>query len=104
MKIRGIEVDNPIEIQTTIWECPFCLKKFINKNSYYNHIAKDFCINIPFKYYEVKQQYDNKLISKKDFYEWCYVKGYAYKLNITEDEKKEIGEELFNKISCMYED
>ena len=33
MKIKGIELEKIIEEKSTIYRCPYCNKKFINKNS-----------------------------------------------------------------------
>lgn len=46
MEIRGIEVENVISKQSIIYECPYCTKKFINKNSYYTHLDKKILLVI----------------------------------------------------------
>lgn len=103
MKIRGIEVDNPIEVQTTIWKCPNCSKKFTHKGSYYNHISKNYCWFSAFKYFEEKQRYEKGIISKKDFYMWCYENDYAHLLPITKEDEEILEEEFYKKICSLYE-
>ncbi len=86
----------------TIYKCPYCNKKLINKNSYYNHISKKYC----HQYYtdfeiETKKYKDNQ-ITKKEYYEWCYIHGYLELLDIDDITINEIGEELFEKINNLY--
>ena len=102
MKIKGLEVENPKEIQTTIYECAYCRKRFINKGSYYNHISKKYCWNYYIDFEEKTQKYKENKITKKEYYQWCYENGYSGFINLDEATKNELGEEFFNKISSMY--
>lgn len=104
MKVLGLDIENVIEEQTTIYKCPYCTKKFINKHSYYNHIKGKYCQGYFLEFEITTQRYKNKKMTKKEYYQWCYENGYAHFINLDEATKKELGEELFNKISSLYED
>lgn len=102
MKVRGIEVEKPIEEQTTIYKCPYCSKNFINKNSYYNHISKNYCWHFHIDFIRKTNEYEQNKITKKEYYMWCYENGYSEFLNLDEVTKEELGEEFFDKISSLY--
>ena len=104
MRIKGLEVKNPEEIQTTIYQCAYCTKKFLNKNSYYNHIAKKYCLNYYIDFEEKTQKYNQNKITKKEYYLWCYENGYVDFLNLNGATKEELGKELFEKIENLYDD
>lgn len=104
MKIRGIQVDNLIEEQATIYQCPYCTKKFINKNSYYNHLDKKYCYYFDIDLQIKTNQFDNKEITAQEYYEWMLANGYEYAICISEEEKKEISDELLQKIEGLYND
>ena len=104
MKIRGIKVDDLIEEKTTIYKCPYCTKKFINKNSYYNHLNRNFCYSFDINLQIKTNQFDNKEITAQEYYEWMLTHGYEYAICISEEEKKEISNELLQKIEDLYSD
>lgn len=104
MKIRGIEVEKPIEIQTIIYECPYCPKKFIHKNSYYNHIAKNNCWGFKMDFIKMTNLYEQNKINKKQYYQWCYENNCIEFLNLDDVTKNELGEEFYNKICSLYDD
>ena len=102
MKINGIEVNDVIEEKTTIYRCPYCNKKFLNKNSIYNHIAKNYCYNFSFKFQKLKNMYDNKQITYQKFLEECYENGFIEYLNLNKIEKEKLSEDFYNKIKSLY--
>lgn len=102
MKIKGLEVKNPEEIQTTIYECAYCAKKFLNKNSYYNHIAKKYCLSYYIDYEEKTQEYKENKITVQEYYEWVYEHGYSEFVGMTEKEKEQLSENFLRKIEDLY--
>lgn len=105
MKIRDLEVKNPDEIQTTIYECAYCSKRFLNKGSYYNHIKGNYCQGYFIDFEEKTQDYKNNRISADEYYEWCYEKGYLYTfIEISSEEKQKISDRAFKKICELYEE
>ena len=42
-KFNGIEYDEPLTDIEVITICPYCSKKFLNKQSYRNHIVRGYC-------------------------------------------------------------
>lgn len=103
MKIKGIEVEKPIEEQTTIYKCPYCSKKLINKNSYYNHIPKNYCMGFHMHFIKMTNLYEQNKITKKQYYQWCYENGCIELLNLDDVTKEELGEEFYNKICSLYD-
>ena len=103
MKIRDIEVEDVIEEKTTIYRCPYCNKKFLNKNSIYKHIAKNYCYGFDFKFQKLKSLYENKKITYQQYLEQCYEHGCIDYLGISEIEKEKLSEDFYNKIKSLYE-
>ena len=104
MKILGVEVKNPIGELTTIYKCPYCSKKLINKNSYYNHIKKKYCWNFHLDFVQKTNEYEQNKINKKEYYTWCYENGYIEFLNLDKITKEELEKDFFDKISSLYND
>lgn len=46
---NGIEYRKLLTDVIIINKCPYCNKKFLNKNSYRNHILGGYCINCDIK-------------------------------------------------------
>ena len=104
MKIRNLEVRNPEKIQTTIYECAYCSKRFLNIGSYYNHIKGNYCNGYFIDFEEKTQDYNNNKISADEYYEWCCEKGYLYQfVELTPEEKDKISDRVFKKICSLYE-
>ena len=102
MKILGIETKKPIEENITIYKCPYCHKKFFNKNSIRNHITKKYCQYL-FIDFEIKTNlYKENKINTQEYYEWCYENGYIEFCNITIEEKKKLSKQFFDKIESLY--
>ena len=95
MKVKGHKVYNPIEIKTTIYQCPYCHKKLINKNSYRNHILSS-CSRFQFEYEEMKQNYEQNKITKAEYYKWLNDNGYT--VDLKDEDIKDIGEALYKEI------
>ena len=104
MKVKGIKIEKPKELQTIIYECPYCSKKLINKNSYYNHIAKGYCWNFNIDFQQKTNEYEEGKITIDEYYEWCYEKGWIEYLNLDEKIISKLSDNLYNKISSMYSD
>ena len=107
MEIRGIEVENVISKQSIIYECPYCTKKFINKNSYYTHLDKKYCRSFNIEFEKIKNNFNNHKITEKQFYEECFRIGYLECVVNPDDLeriKTIVSEELFNKIESMYDE
>lgn len=102
MKIKGIEVKQPKELKTIIYQCPYCSKKFINKNSYYTHIDKAYCWHFDIRFRRMKKLYEENKITIQHYYEWCYKNGRLEYLNLDEETISKLGNDFYNKISSMY--
>ena len=102
MKIKGIEVEQPKELKTIIYQCPYCSKKFINKNSYYTHIDKSYCQYFDMRFRRMKKFYEENKITMKQYYEWCYKNSRLEYLNLDEETISKLGNDFYNKISSMY--
>ena len=102
MKIKGIEVEQPKELKTIIYQCPYCSKKFISKNSYYTHISKDYCWGFDMRFTKIKNLYEENKITIQQYYEWCYENGCLEYLNLDEEIISKLGNDFYNKISSMY--
>ena len=103
MKIRELEIKPAKEIIIKAWECPYCSKKFFNKNSYYNHISKGYCTNFFLDYEIQNNKYKNKLISPQEYYECCYENGRIEFCNISDEEKNQLREDFVQKIESLYD-
>ncbi len=103
MRINNILVENPKEEKTLIYRCPYCLKKFLSKQSYRNHIAKNFCPSFFIDFEKQKKRYESSAITKKQFYEWCYENGYIEFLDLKKVTIKDLGEEFYYKIINLYD-
>lgn len=102
MKIRELKVAEANEIQTTIYECPYCSKRFLNKGSYRNHIDKKYCHSFYIDYEIKTQEYEEGKITQEEYYMWCYEKGYAEFLNIDEATREKLGNDFFEKLCSLY--
>ncbi len=102
MKIKGIKVEQPKELKIIIYQCPYCSKKLINKNSYYNHIAKGYCWYFNIDFVNKKILYEENKITIQEFYEWCYENGYLEYLNLDEKVISKLDKDFYDKISSMY--
>lgn len=40
---KGIQFDEPLTDVSIISICPYCNKRFLNSNSYRNHVLKGYC-------------------------------------------------------------
>ena len=99
MKIKGLEISPIIEELATIYRCPYCNKKFFNKNSIRNHIEKKYCMNYLIEYELAKRDYDRGQITTQQFYEFCYENSYIEFTLITDEEKDRLTDELCKKIT-----
>ena len=104
MKIRGLEIKDAVPVSQIIYECAYCSKRFLNKNSYYNHIDKKFCWAFFIDYEQKAQEYENRKITKTEYYSWCYEHGFEEFLSLDKTTKEELGDELFEKIKSLYDD
>lgn len=102
MQIRGIKILKPEEVETIIYQCPYCSKKLIHKNSYYNHIAKGYCWYFNIELQAKTNEYEEGKIAMEEYYEWCYEHGYIEYLNLDEKVISKLSDDLYNKISSMY--
>jgi len=105
MKIKGEEVEKPIEEQTTIYKCPYCRKKLINKNSYYNHIARRYCTSYDVEFARMSAKYEADQISAEEYYTYCLKEDYIYYMldfNKVKELKGKISDELYKKIEERY--
>ncbi len=106
MKILGIDVIEPIPKQITIYECPYCTKKFTNKHSYYNHISKKWCYNYDINFYRKKAEYEANKITEEEYYLWLFENdcldylGFDYEK--LEQLKNKLSKQLFEKIERLY--
>lgn len=107
MKIKGIELEKIIEEQSIIYKCPYCNKKFINKNSIYNHLSKKYCYSFNIDFAKIQDDYKNNKINQKEYYERCYEIGYL-ECVISPSELEKIrpmlDKEFLEKIESLYEE
>lgn len=103
MKIGNIEIENVIKEETTIYKCPYCNKKFLNKNSIYSHISKNYCYGFNFKFQLLKNLYENKKITYQKYLEECYENGFIEYLGLSKIEKDKLSENFYNKIKSLYD-
>lgn len=103
MIIESIKIENVIEEKATIYRCPYCNKKFFNKNSIYNHIRKGYCYCFDFKFKKLTNSYKNNNISYKKYLEECYENGFIEYLDLSEIEKEKLSENFYNKIKSLYD-
>lgn len=103
MKIGNIKIDDVIKEEATIYKCPYCDKKFLNKNSIYNHISKNYCYNFNFKFQLLKNLFENGKIAYQKYLEKCYENGFIEYLNLSEIEKEKLSEDFYNKIKSFYD-
>lgn len=104
MKIRGIKVDDLVEEKATIYKCPYCTKKFINKNSYYNHLNRNYCYSFDINLQIKTNQFDNKEITAQEYYEWMLTHGYEYVVRRKKRNICILSDELLQKIENLYSD
>lgn len=104
LKLNNLTVESPIEEKTIIYRCPYCSRKFLSKNSYRNHIIKDYCPGYFINFEKKRISYEANEITKKEYYEWCYENGYIEFLDLSEVTIKELGEEFYNKIANLYDE
>lgn len=108
MKILGIDVVEPIPKQMTIYECPYCAKKFMNRHSYYNHISKKWCYDYNVDFFRKQAEYNANIITKEEYYLWLYENNCLDYLEIDykdlEHLKNELSEQLFKKIERLYDE
>jgi len=104
MKINGIEVCKPVELlQQTIYACPYCSKKFLNKGSYYNHIKGKYCMSY-FMDFEIEtQKFTENKITEKEYWSWCYENGYIEFLDLKKATVEKLGQEFYDKICSLYD-
>lgn len=103
MKIKGIRVDDVVEEKTIIYKCPYCDKKFLSKNSIYNHISKNYCYEFSFKFQKLKSLYENGKITYQNYLEKCYENGFIEYLDLSQIDKKKLSEDFYNKIKSLYD-
>lgn len=46
---KGVKYREPLTDVMIVIRCPYCSKKFLNKNSYRNHILGGYCLNCDIK-------------------------------------------------------
>lgn len=103
MKIKGLKLEDIVEEKAIIYKCPYCGKKFLSKNSIYNHISKSYCYGFSFKFQKLKNLYEEGKITYQNYLEECYEHGFIEYLNLSEIEKEKLGEDFYNKIKSLYE-